>query len=579
MTDFNIESLPFNPESVSELALLDSLHRNWPVVYTLSSDKEIYVGETVNVANRMAQHITTDSKKKLELMRIFFHAKFNKSACLDLESQLIKLFAADEKFKVLNSNVGISDANYFERESYAENFEALFEELRIQGWLTRAVPELINSNLFKYSPFKTLNVEQAQAVASILDSLIESKGAIKQKQIVIEGDPGTGKTIVAIYLIKLLRDIASLSEANLDESDSVFSEYLTIKNKKFFSDFRVGLVIPQQALRATLSKVFSKTPGLSKDMILNPFSVGSKNERWDLLIVDETHRLGMRAQQPHPSLNTRFGQNNERLFGSDDLKYTQLDWVVAQSDMQVLLLDTEQSIKPADLPIEVTKKAIFDAQQAGTYIKLASQMRVQGGEDYIEFVRRLFTSQPQANPGFGGYDLRFYESLSEMRNDILELNKKHGLCRMLAGYAWDWVSKKDSNQPDIEIENLKLFWNRAETDWINSPTSAEEVGSIHTIQGYDLNYAGVIIGPDLGYDPNTNQITFNRSSYFDANGKINNKKLGITYTDDDIRNWVINIYRVLLTRGIKGTFVYVFDSELREYFRNLLSSGITRSIQ
>ena len=139
MTDFKIESLPFNAESVAELSLLDSMHRNWPVVYTLSNDKEIYVGETVNAANRMAQHISSDSKKRLELMRIFFHEKFNKSACLDLESQLIKLFAADEKFKVLNSNVGISDANYFDRNSYATNFDALFEELREQGWLRQTV--------------------------------------------------------------------------------------------------------------------------------------------------------------------------------------------------------------------------------------------------------------------------------------------------------------------------------------------------------------------------------------------------------------------------------------------------------
>lgn len=574
MTDFKIESLPFTTESVASLSLLDSMHRNWPVVYTLSNTNEIYVGETVNAANRMSQHISSDSKKRLEVLRIFFNEKFNKSACLDLESQLIKLFAADEKFKVLNSNLGISESNYFDRSTYSASFNELFDELREEGWLTRPVPELINSNLFKYSPFKSLNSEQAQAVASILDSLIKARKSKLNSPIVIEGDPGTGKTIVAVYLMKLLKDIASLSDEYVAESDSIFAEYLTAENRKLFSEFRIGLVIPQQALRATLTKVFSKTPGLNAKMIVNPFSVGSSQERWDLLIVDETHRLGMRAQQPHPSLNLMFEQNNIRLFGSDENHFTQLDWVLKQGDSQVFLLDAEQSIKPADLPRKVIDDLISNSKKSGNYIKLASQMRVQGGEDYIEFVRKLFTSEPQANRGFGDYDLRFFDSFAEMREEIMQMERKHGLSRVLAGYAWDWVSKKDPNIPDIDIEGIKLFWNRTDKDWINSLTSIEEVGSIHTIQGYDLNYAGVIIGPDLSYDPSSQKIVFNRARYFDANGKINNKRLGITYSDDDILNLVLNIYRVLLTRGIKGTFIYVNDQNLRRLLKSRILSSI-----
>lgn len=573
MTDFKIESLPFNSDSVSDLALVDSMHRNWPVVYTLSSKNEIYVGETVNAANRLSQHISAESKKRLELVRIFFNEKFNKSACLDLESQLIKLFAADDKFKVLNSNSGMTDSNYYDKDSYSKSFNELFEELRVQGWLTRSVPELINSNLFKYSPFKSLNTEQAEAVSRILDSLIESRTTSTSNPIVIEGDPGTGKTIVAIYLIKLLKDIANLGQENLAEEESVFAEYLTFENKDLFEDFRIGLVIPQQSLRATLTKVFTKTPGLNAKMILNPFSVGSSEEKWDLLIVDESHRLGMRAQQPHPSLNLMFQNNNIRLFGSDEDYFTQLDWILAQSKSQVFLLDAEQSIKPADLPKSVISKLLGDAKSAQTYTKLASQMRVKGGEDYIEFVRKLFTSSPKHNPGFGDYDLHFFDSFAEMQRAIFRKNEEIGLCRLLAGYAWDWVSKKDPLKPDIEIEGIKLFWNRTDKDWVNSETSVEEMGSIHTIQGYDLNYAGVVIGPDLGYDEVNKRIVFNRSSYFDANGKINNKRLGITYSDEDILNWVINIYRVLLTRGIRGTYVYIYDKSLRKFLSSYLTEA------
>mgnify|MGYP000482258452 CR=1 FL=1 len=111
-----------------------------------------------------------------------------------------------------------------------------------------------------------------------------------------------------------------------------------------------------------------------------------------------------------------------------------------------------------------------------------------------------------------------------------------------------------------------MRWNSTASDWINSPNSVEEVGSIHTVQGYDLNYAGVIIGPELGYDEATGRITFNRDKYFDVKGKENNQKLGLVYSDEDLLQYVLNVYRVLLTRGIRGTYIYIVDEKLRRNF-------------
>ena len=105
---------------------------------------------------------------------------------------------------------------------------------------------------------------------------------------------------------------------------------------------------------------------------------------------------------------------------------------------------------------------------------------------------------------------------------------------------------------------------------MNTATSVNEVGSIHTIQGYDLNYAGVIIGRDLRHDDAAGRVVFDRANYFDPRGTTNNRLLGITYTDDDILQFVKNIYAVLLTRGVLGTYVYVCDPSLREYLRRFL---------
>lgn len=564
MTDFEIVEFPFDQKSVVDWSFTNEIARDWPVVYILNNDKEVYVGETINAHSRLQQHLTTESKKSLKRVQIVLSAKFNKSACLDLESQLIQYLAADGAHRVLNANAGIVDGNYFDREEYRATFQALFERLVENGLLTRSVPDIINSNLFKYSPFKSLAADQAIAVKGILDEILKGKRKGKSAKIVVEGDPGTGKTIIAIYLMKLIQDIANLVDDALLDEDSIFAEYMTRENSELLMDYKVGLVIPQQALRTTLSNVFSKTPGLTMKMIVKPFSVGSSSEKWDLLIIDEAHRLSMRANQAFPTLNTLYVDINKKLFGKDDLKYTQLDWMVAQSEAQVLLLDPDQSIKPLDLPRSVIDEAIEDAKASRTYFKLHSQLRVSAGQDYVEFIQRLLTDNPMPNPGFGEYDLRFFDSFTEMREEILKKNEKFGLSRILAGYAWKWVSKKDSTKPDIEIEGLKLFWNKTDKDWINSKNSELEVGGIHTIQGYDLNYAGVVIGNDIGLDPVTEKIVFRRENYYDSKGTLNNLVQGIIYSDEDILQYIVNIYRVLLTRGIKGTFLYVCDTELRK---------------
>lgn len=157
-----------------------------------------------------------------------------------------------------------------------------------------------------------------------------------------------------------------------------------------------------------------------------------------------------------------------------------------------------------------------------------------------------------------------------MRDAIIERDQEFELSRLVAGYAWEWKSKRDKNALDIEIDGLQLQWNSTDKDWINSRNSVHEVGSIHTVQGYDLNYVGVIIGPDLRMDPLSGHVYFDRSNYFDKKGLENNPRLGIKYSDQDILEYIRNIYAVLLTRGIRGTFIYVCDELLRDYLLRYL---------
>lgn len=159
----------------------------------------------------------------------------------------------------------------------------------------------------------------------------------------------------------------------------------------------------------------------------------------------------------------------------------------------------------------------------------------------------------------------FFENFAEMDDEIKKREAVHGLSRVIAGIGWPWLTKRGEVEFDFTLDGRNLVWNRTATDWINSPTSIEEVGSIHTVQGYDLNFAGVIIGPELAFDVEKQELVAVRSNYFDSKGKQNNP--GSTLSDADLLGYICNIYRVLMTRGIKGTYIYVANPALRTHLK------------
>jgi len=551
---------------------IDEKLQNWPVVYTLSSTSEIYIGESRNALSRMRQHYVNDEKKKLDRLHIIVDRTFNKSAALDLESYLIRLFSGEGQFSVLNRNDGIVDSDYFNREKYQQTFDKIFAELRSRGFFSRSIEEIQNLDLYKFSPFKAPSMEQAAIGAGIVERFLRDKKLGVKGEEVVQGGAGTGKTVLAIYLLKLMRDIERSDVSEERDADTMFSEFFTAENQELLTGFTAGLVIPQQSLRNSVKKVFQNTPDMGDIEVLSPFDVGETEGTFDILVVDETHRLNHRANQPSGMQNKRFKEINEWLFGEDRDDLTQLDWIRAKSNQRVLMIDHNQTVRPADICKQIVDDLITIAQNSNRYFVLESQMRVRAGSDYSGFIRSLLQGKvTEQAPDFGSeYEFGLYTDLRAMQDAIIERDQKFELSRLVAGYAWEWKSKRDKNAVDIEIDGLQLQWNSTDKDWINSKNSLDEVGSIHTVQGYDLNYVGVIIGHDLRMDPHTAEVYFDRSNYFDKKGLENNPRLGIKYSDRDILEYVRNIYAVLLSRGIRGTFIYVCDEPLREYFARYL---------
>lgn len=567
MTSFRIERGRFVQSQIEAWAELDPRFRNWPVVYALDGDTSIYVGESLNVASRFRQHLASPEKGHLRGARVVLDPTFNKSVCLDLEAFLIQRLSGDGLFQVANRNVGITDRDYYGRDDYQKMFVEIFEALRADGLFSQSLPEIENSDLFKLSPFKALTEDQEIVVLDILEGLFDDIDAGRPSQIVVRGEPGTGKTVVAVYLMKLLSDVQSWDPSQQLETETPLAEFFVEGFPELLQGFRFGLVVPQMSLRKTIQRVFKKTPGLSASMVMSPFEMGNDADRFDLLIVDETHRLRQSGNQPAGPLYKMFSSINEKLFGHDHPNTTQLDWVKKKSTHQIFLMDQAQSIHTGDVPSRMLDELTSRSNDQHRNYRLTSQMRVQAGADYVGYVRAVLSDTPSEPRMFPGYDLRFFDDLAEMRHQIREREREMGLARMVAGFAWQWTSKRNKDAYDIVIDGVSLRWNGTDVDWVNTPGSVDEVGVIHTIQGYDLNYAGVIIGPDLQYDSARGRLVFNRANYYDPTAANNMPRRGISFTDDEILGLIENIYTVLLTRGMLGTYIYVCETQLRERLR------------
>ena len=561
-----VTNYPFNKADIG-LINNDSLARDaYPIVYILYDTKTMvaYVGESTNAIARMNNHLSHPEKKNLNWVYIISDESFNKSAALDIESNLIQYMTAAGDFKLLNGNGGISSHNYYQKSEYFKIFKKIWSKLSFENIRMRDLLELQNSDLYKYSPYKSLSPDQYNSILEIFKDY-SSNGI---KKIFVNGSAGTGKTILAIYLIKLISTLSQYELHDLDIEDEALLFELDAFKKNNPDKLVIGLVVPMTSLRNTLKQVFKSVHGLSSNMVIGPTDVVKK--KYDFLIVDEAHRLTRRKSimgyGAFDNVNKRLGlYHTEKIDGKDvqsaEKNGNQLDWIINSSKYQLFFYDSEQSIKPADV-----RKESFDkikGQNDASQITLFSQMRSEGKNDYITFVDNLLKEKLDNNTTIfnnPNYELVLFDDLSLMMERLQKMENEYGLCRSMSGYSWPWVSKTDANLPDAIIDGVKMFWNRQSIDWINSTTDVTEMGCIHTVQGYDLNYSGVIFGKEITYDKNSKKIKVIKNNYHDIKGKQ------ALENEDELLKYIVKIYKTMMYRGIKGTYIYVCDRDLREYF-------------
>lgn len=550
----------FCPEKLEDLRDNAYASGNWPLVYVLSDEdrQQAYVGETTDAVTRMGAHLKHDTKRLLTTVHLISSECFNKSATLDIESSLIKYMAADGKFTLLNGNLGLVDHNYYQKDDlYSQVFRETWDRLRAAGIAENPLEHIDNSDVFKYSPYKSLSFVQRQSLLGIMYALLDGD----TKTLVVEGGAGSGKSVLAIFLFKLLNsDESDLDLRDFSEEEEELRQLLR-QMKQRYPKPRMALIVPMTSFRETLKKAFRQVSGLRADMVIGPAEL--VKQTYDIVLVDEAHRLRKRK-----NLGAYYGTFDKVCdqLGFDKHSCSEIEWVNKQSEKSVFFYDEGQSIKPSDA--NVKDFTHLKSSPTTKLQRLSSQFRVRAGQPYVEFIDNLLNVRLGPDDIFRSrnYEFKVFDSIKDMVDTIGQKNTQFGLARLIAGYAWPWISKKDPDSCDIQIEQVKLFWNRTNSDWINSPGSEQEVGCIHTTQGYDLNYAGIIFGNEIRYDKNTGNIFIEKSNYFDRNGKQ------AIEDDAELKQYIINIYKTIMLRGIKGTFVYACNESLREYLKQHIPS-------
>lgn len=536
-------------------------------IYRSSITKKVYIGQTVCFVNRNSQHYDGTEQKFLDArfdgVFVVVSRYFNGSALDDVESQLITYFIADNQ-KVINLNGGNSVNEYSDREKVAsEVIIPLWEnELSRNGWVNTSTLDVLRTKeLVKYSPIKTLTTQQNTIIGNIIQNTSDSY--------VINGDAGTGKTVLLTNLVaKLLKERPNAT---------------------------IGVVVQSNWMK-TCKKIFkvygmnnsALYVGTSTQLICKAHESG---QRFDVIIVDESHKLSRNYGKQQPSF---FKVYKYPEFSNCESHLEILQKLGAQL---VLMYDVLQAIRPANVT-----RAMF-ARLTRNYKKefLKTQFRIQApagktytSDDYINGIKYLLykdtgllnTTLTNFDPDFnrdvfrdvsddayfGYFKENPLHNLVDWKEEDNNFHPEH-INRILGGLVEDW-KQSDGLDPNIthwHEGDLNLRWNSTQENWIHiqDDDAEDQIGSVFAVQGIDLNKVGVLIGKDL--EVVNGKLVGNPNNFYNVNGKFTNEEMEVASNKFEFTLFVLNIYYVLMTRGIDGIRLgFWHNDDFRKYMEDTL---------
>ena len=378
--------------------------------------------------------------------------------------------------------------------------------------------------------------EQKVVYEEILRASRKSMEDDKKRVIIVQGGPGTGKTVVAINLLSQLTN-----EEQFCQYVSKNSAPRNVYQKKLKGELR----------KSSVDNMF-KGSGVYTE---------ASDGIVDTILVDEAHRL------------------NEKSGMFQNLGENQIKEIINAGKCSVFFIDESQRVTLNDIgSVEEIEKwaGMYDAEII--HMELISQFRCNGSDGYLAWLDNVLDIRETANWDMEGidYDIQILDSPHDMQRIILERNQtSKNRARILAGYCWNWIKEgaNNTNVHDIQIGDFGISWNLKNTStFAIDETSVNEAGCIHTSQGLEFDYVGVIIGDDLRYENGKIVTDFTRRAKTDQSLKgiktmyKENPQKALVLADEIIKN----TYRTLMTRGMKGCYVYCVDKQLAEYLKECL---------
>lgn len=395
---------------------------------------------------------------------------------------------------------------------------------------TKALQDSLASMVKGNKEFMLLD-EQAVCYDMCLKTMAKCKEDGKKRTIVIQGGPGTGKSVLAVNLLM---------------------EFI---NKSLNTCYATKNSAPREAFLSLLTHSDAKKQVNIRQLFRSPFGLSNvPDNTYDCLIVDEAHRL----------VKKMYGDWN----GENQVKEC-----ISASLLSIFLLDEDQAVTVNDIGsiAEISKwcRELNSTLKMPAEAKLVSQFRCNGSDAYIQFIDDILQrTEESVTVGLDelNFDFRIFDSAIELREALREKNAINNKSRMVAGYCYDWNVKHGRGDYDIMLpDGFKAKWNlEKDKIWAINPNSFEEVGCIHTAQGLEFDYVGVLIGKDLKYDSTSGRIITDKQaiSKDDKSSRIRSCK-----NENIVRKLILNTYKTLLTRGQKGCYVYCEDKSLAEYIK------------
>ena len=403
--------------------------------------------------------------------------------------------------------------------------------------LLEAASKMVEEGNYEY--FSLID-EQITAKNSIMDA-IKKMERKKKSVIIVKGGPGTGKTVIAL---SILAELAS-------DKNKQYNIHYATKSKPLLEGVRHQL---KPDARPLFSNVLQFVPA------------NFNSNDLDVLLVDEAHRITLSPNHQYTKPENRTNM-------------TMVDTLINCAKVTVFFIDDKQAIRSQEIGSTAMIRNAASNFGASIYeTELYSQFRCNGSDNYLNWLDQImYNKQITSHFKSEEFDFKIFDNPQDLYNAIKEQNDKDGqTARLCAGFCWPWSDKTDENGDllkEVKIGSFAMPWETKDTikprpkgyvqwyEWAYKPEGIKQVGCIYTAQGFEFDYIGVIVGKDLRYDKNTGVLYTDITATKDPT--LKRSKEGF---DDYVRN----IYRVLMSRGMKGCYVYFCDNDVAEYFQQMI---------